>query len=65
MKRSHDEIYGVRIRNKVTGEIKEQWFKSIDIRDRWLLFYSKDHYEVVEYLADQQEFYFNDLFNDN
>lgn len=65
MKRSHDEIYGVRIRNKVTVEIKEQWFKSIDIRDLWLSFYSKDHYEVVEYLADQQEFYFNDLFSDN
>jgi hypothetical protein len=65
MKRSQDEIYGVRIRNKVTCEIKEQWFKSINVRDRWLSFYSKDHYEVVEYLADQQEFYFYDLFNDN
>lgn len=48
-------MYGVKIRVKDNDHVMTFWFDSIEARDTQLNFYSKDAYEIEEFLGDQME----------
>ena len=54
-----EKIYGVILKHKTSGQIKEMWFDSIDGRDRYLYLYSGNSFEIVEFLGEQASFNFD------
>ena len=50
------KLYGVKIRVKESDHVITFWFDTVEGRDKQISFYSKDAYEIEEYISDQMEF---------
>lgn len=52
-------MYGCRLRNKETGKEFSLWFDDPEEMELHIKLYSREVYEIVEYLHEQQELIFD------
>jgi len=52
-------MWGLKIKAKSDGNESVYWFDSMESRDQYIKRFSKDHYVIVEYIADQLELPFD------
>ena len=49
------KLYGVKIRVKDSDHVMTFWFDTIEGRDKQINFYSKENYEILEFISEQME----------